>query len=49
MFKENMLVSYDNMNGHIVHIGNTYFTFMPLNSNALILVYKNDWKTVTVL
>jgi hypothetical protein len=44
-----MIISYKNTNGKIVFLGNQYFTFVPDNSNALLLVYREDWKNVTVL
>jgi len=48
-FEEKMTVSYENMIGNIVCITEQYFTFQPNNSNAILLVYKNDWSGVTVL
>jgi len=48
-FEEKMIVSYKDMIGNIVCITKHYFTFNPNNSNAILLVYKNDWKDVTVL
>ena len=48
-FKEKMSVSYKDMVGTIVCITEQYFTFTPNNTNVLLLVYKTDWNTVTVL
>ena len=48
-FKEKMSISYKDMVGTIVCITEQYFTFSPNNSNAVLLVYKTDWSTVTVL
>jgi len=48
-FEEKMTVSYENMIGNIVCITEQYFTFQPNNSNAIILIYKENWKDVTVL
>jgi len=48
-FKEKMFVSYKDMIGTIVCITEQYFTFNPKDSNAVLLVYKNDWSGVTVL
>ena len=44
-----MSVSYKNMVGTIVCITEQYFTFNPENSNAVLLVYKNEWSGVTLL
>jgi hypothetical protein len=48
-FKEKMSVSYKDMVGTIVCITEQYFTFNPTNSDAVLLVFKDDWSTVTVL
>jgi hypothetical protein len=48
-FSEKMLISYKNMEGRIVFVDNQYFTFTPNGSSALLLVYRQDWNTVTVL
>jgi hypothetical protein len=48
-FKEEMFVSYKHMVGTIVCITEQYFTFNPKDSKAVLLVYKSDWETVTVL
>ena len=48
-FEEQMIVSYEDMIGSIVCITKHYFTFMPNNTNALILVYRENWNAVTVL
>ncbi len=48
-FEEKMFVSYKDMSGQIVHIGNHYMTFTPSNSKAILLIYKNDWSAVTVM
>jgi hypothetical protein len=47
-FKENMLVSYKDMVGTIVCMTEQYFTFNPKDSNAVLLVYKSQWNSVTV-
>jgi hypothetical protein len=48
-FKEKMSISYKDMVGTIVCITEQYFTFNPKDSNAVLLVFKDDWSTVTVL
>ena len=49
MFKNKMFVEYKNMKGQITFMDKIYFTFRPFNSNALLLVYKENWVDVTVL
>jgi hypothetical protein len=49
MLKEKMFVEYKSMKGQIVFIDKSYFTFKPFNTNALLLVYKENWVDVTVL
>lgn len=49
MLEEKINVSYKDMKGQIIYMTNNYFTFTPFNSKALILVYKENWKDVTVL
>lgn len=46
-FKEKMSVSYRDMIGTIVCITEPYFTFNPNDSNAVLVVYKNEWHLVT--
>ena len=48
-FEEQMKVSYKEFIGHIDFVGKKYITFTPENSGALLLVYKEQWKDVTVL
>lgn len=48
-FEEKMTISYNNRIGNIVCITKHYFTFQPNDSNAIILIYKENWKSVTVL
>lgn len=48
-FEEKMRVCYKNISGKILYITNNYFTFTPFDTSALIVVYKNEWKDVTVL
>ena len=49
VFEEKMFVSYKNMNGQVVHVGEKYLTFTPFNTSALLVVYKDQWKDVTLL
>ena len=49
VFEEKMYVSYKNMSGQIMFVDNSYMTFNPFNSKALIIIYKEDWGNVTVL
>jgi hypothetical protein len=48
-FKEKSLIKYKNYTGHIKCVCKNYFTFTPLNTTALMLVYVENWKDVTVL
>lgn len=48
-FEEQMKVSYKEFIGNIHFVGKQYITFRPENSQALLLVYKEQWKDVTVL
>lgn len=48
-FEEKMFVSYKNMRGQIIHVGEKYLTFTPFNTKALLVIYKEDWKTVALL
>jgi hypothetical protein len=36
------------MNGEIVFVGRTYFTLRPINSNSLVLIFKENWHDVTL-
>jgi hypothetical protein len=47
--EEKMFVSYKDMKGKIVFVCDSYATFNPINSNALMLIYKNNWTNVTIL
>lgn len=49
VFEEKMFVSYKNMNGQVMHVGEKYLTFTPFNSSALLVVYKDQWNDVTLL
>jgi hypothetical protein len=49
VFEEKMFVSYKSMKGQIMHVGEKYLTFTPFNSKALLVIYKESWKTVTLL
>lgn len=49
VFEEKMFVSYKDMNGQIMHVGEKYLTFTPFNSKALLVIYKGDWGSVTLL
>jgi hypothetical protein len=48
-FESKMIVSYNNTTGLIDFIGEQYITFIPENSKASLLIYKQDWKDVTVV
>jgi len=48
-FKSGTKVLYTEVIGTINFVGEQYITFNPENSNALLLIYKQDWKDVTVL
>jgi hypothetical protein len=48
-FESGMKVSYTEFIGTIDFIGKKYVTFIPENSNVSLLIYKQDWKHVTVL
>lgn len=49
VFEEKMFISYKSMNGQVMHVGEKYLTFTPFNSKALMIVYKDQWKDVTLL
>jgi hypothetical protein len=44
-----MKISYFDFIGTINFVGEKYITFTPENSNASLLIYKQDWKDVTVV
>lgn len=46
--EEKMFVSYKDMKGKIIFVCEHYATFNPMNSRALLLIYKENWKTVTL-
>lgn len=48
-FEEQMKVSYKESIGHIDFVGKQYITFKLENSQTSLLIYKQDWKDVTVL
>jgi hypothetical protein len=48
-FESKMIVSYNNTTGQIDFIGEQYVTFIPENSKASLLIYRQNWKDVTVL
>ena len=48
-FKSKMIVSYNNTTGQIDFVGEQYVTFIPENSKASLLIYRQNWKDVTVL
>jgi hypothetical protein len=48
-FESGMKVSYTEVIGTIDFVGKKYITFIPENSNASLLIYKQDWKDVTVV
>jgi hypothetical protein len=47
ILEEKMFVSYKDMKGNIVFVCEHYVTFTPVNSKALLLIYRDDWKYVT--
>jgi hypothetical protein len=49
MLKEKMFVSYKDLKGKIVFVCDHYATFNPINSRALVLIYRDNWKDVTVV
>ena len=49
LFEEKSVIAYKEFIGTIHFIGTQYITFIPNNSQAVILVYKENWKDVTVL
>lgn len=49
MFEKNSLIQYKHITGHIKFVCKQYFTFTPLNTTALVVVYPEDWAGVTVL
>jgi hypothetical protein len=49
MFKEKMFVEYKHMKGQIIFIDESYFTFKPFHSEAILLIYKENWVDVTVI
>jgi len=48
ILEEKMSVSYRDMTGKIVFVCEHYATFNPVNSNALLLIYRDNWKNVTL-
>lgn len=48
-FEEEMYISYQDMKGQIKYVGRKYLTFVPFNSKAILLVYKENWKDVTLM
>ena len=49
MFEEKMYVQYRDLKGVVTFVSKSYITFNPSDSNALMLIYKENWKNVTVL
>ena len=49
VFEKGMLVSYNNTTGQIDFVGEQYVTFIPENSKASLLIYRQNWKNVTVV
>jgi hypothetical protein len=49
ILKEDMIVSYKDMKGKIMFVCDYYVTFNPIDSKSLLLIYKSNWTTVTVL
>jgi hypothetical protein len=49
ILEEKMIVSYKDIKGKIVFVCDHYVTFNPIDSKALLLIYKDKWNTVTVL
>ena len=49
VFEEKMFVSYRHMKGQIMFVDNSYMTFTPFNSKALLVIYKEEWDSVTLL
>jgi hypothetical protein len=47
--KSKMKVSYTEVIGTIDFVGEQYITFIPENSKVSLLIYKQDWKHVTVV
>jgi hypothetical protein len=49
VLKEKMFVEYKDIRGKIVFVCDDYVTFTPINTAALLVVYRKDWSNVTVL
>jgi hypothetical protein len=48
-FESKIKVSYKDFVGTIDFVGEPYITLIIENSNVSLLIYKQDWKHVTVL
>lgn len=48
ILEEKMFVSYRDMKGKIVFVCDHYATFTPMNSKALLLIYRENWRDVTL-
>ena len=49
ILQEKMFVEYKDMKGKIVFVCEDYVTFTPINSAALLVIYRNDWSNMTVI
>ena len=47
--KEKMFVEYKNLKGKIMFVCDEYATFTPINTSALIVIYREDWNSVTLM
>mgnify|MGYP006280511637 CR=1 FL=1 len=47
-FEEKSLVQYKDYVGYVRVVCKNYFTFTPLNTNILMLIYPEEWQNVTV-
>lgn len=48
-FESKSLVQYQEHIGNIVCVCKNYFTLNLLNTSALMLIFRHQWKDVTVL
>ena len=49
MLEEKMCIEYKEFKGQVVFKCDDYVTFNPFNTKALLLIYRQNWKDVTLL
>ena len=49
VLEEKMCIEYKEFKGQVVFKCDDYVTFNPFNTKALLLIYRQNWKDVTLL